>query len=285
MSKVSFKSEVAAASPDQTSPQPADSNCNTVEATVEQALADIEAAKQAEQPATETVVQSPKAEAAVVLRAPTAVAPSNPYSDEDNIPLEDIVIPRINIVQKVGELSNIFKGGEIVYNKALVLPRPLKFVVVGFKPLTYVQKTTDGSGEVCSSVDEVVNLGGTIDYTEANTKSIPYFQRLATALIFIEADASLNTGAAQVLFPHEHDGKRYGIALWSMKGTAYTNGAKHIFTARKMLHLTKGYRTAFWKLNTELKQFDKNFAYIPKLVADEPTTPEFIEFTKGILGF
>lgn len=214
--------------------------------------------------------------------------------DDDSIRIEDIVFPRINIVQKVGELSNTFNPGEIVYNQQLVLrtakkgeapePAPLRAVVIGFKPDQFVQKTTDGSGEIVGSEKEVHDLGGTLDYNEHNGPAKkPLFQRMSTALLVVEQP----DGVDALSFPHSHAGKNYSIVLWSMKGAAHTAGAKILKTEKKMGALREGgYRSGVIAVSTKLKDFRTgNSAWVPVIKVVERTTPEFRDWVTSLLGF
>src|ERR1043166_3484222 len=78
----------------------------------------------------------------------TAVVTRKPLPIGDTIPdFSDIILPRLNIVQKVGQMSEVFPGGAVVFNgdtviytpPALVAPGqpapapqpPLEFIVIG----------------------------------------------------------------------------------------------------------------------------------------------------------
>jgi hypothetical protein len=245
-------------------------------------------------PAVETVAAVTTVQAAPVS-APT------PYQDDDNISMEDIIIPPMHLVQKVGDLSNQYTPGVIVLNKSFVLhtpaaaatqttpaipaSAPVRLIVVGFKPTRFCQKTEDGRGEIYDSEEEVNENGGTLDYAEHENTQKPLFQRLATALIFIEGNDKSPLG----LFPHDYEGKRWAIALWSMKSTGYNHGAKHIFTAKKMGALRKGYRTGLWELTTDLRPYTikgkQVWVHVPKLTLVDAVKPEWIAWSKDLLGF
>lgn len=250
-----------------------------------------------------------------VAAAPMAAQPeAAPFYDDADIGFNDIILPRINIVQKVGELSNVFQGGEIVYNSSLPIytppiikdgavvkpgTKPLNIVILGFRKKQFVEKVIGGAmGALCNTEEEVARLGGTLDYKEHEAKvkaQIPskLFQRLATALILVEKPEQL-ADAEHIQFAHECEGRYYALALWSMKGTAYTNAAKHLFTARKMGHLKDikengrviggGYPTYSWTLGTKLETYGSNFAHIPVLTNGAKTTPAFLNFVKDVLG-
>lgn len=225
-------------------------------------------------------------------QVPAPAAP-RPFDDE-NIETTDIVIHRLNIAQRVGDLGLAFTPGSLVYNQTLeLIPAPLpnavslpiRFLVIGFQPKKYVEKVPYGTqgGNVFETEQEVVSAGGSLDYTEAQTKGIPYYERLATALLFVEKPDHLDAEA----FPHEIDGKRYTLALYAMKGSSYTAAAKVLMTARKIGHLRSGgYRSGFWTFQTMLKKFQNgNSAFVPLIKPAGQTSPALQTAVKELIGF
>ncbi len=250
---------------------------------------------------------------AVVPVAPAPVAPSNsPLDfDDDNIGFEDVILPRLNLVQKVGDLSNIFTPGEIVLNQASCIHEPankdkskpgtgpLNIVILGFRKRQFVEKVEGGEmGLLLNSEAEIEKNRGTLDYKEWDNsvreskvpgsvvKPLRYFQKLATAVALVECPKHLTaTDSDHILFPYECEGRFYALVLWGMKGTAYTHGAKKIFTHRKLGHLRGGYLKQGYTLTTELKPFGSNYAYVPLLGVGAKTTPAFEAFLRSeILG-
>lgn len=261
-----------------------------------------------------TVAPAAEIPTSPVIPTSTAVVPATPAGavtrsdaptyDDENIGFEDIILPRLNIVQKVGDLSNIFTPGDVVLNQQLVVynapkpntvSEPLSIVVLGFRKKQFVEKVEGGAlGAMCNSEAEVSKLGGTLDYKEwqesikaakeTGGRALKYFQRLATALILVEKPASI-PDEDHTMFPYECEGKFYALALWSMKGTGYTHGAKNIFTARKIGHLRSGgYTSQGWKLGTKLEGFNGNYAHVPVLKPGARSTDTFKAFAKDILG-
>jgi hypothetical protein len=240
----------------------------------------------------------PNGEATDPSTTAVATRPSNPvptpYSDE-NIGLHDIILPRLNLVQKVGELSNVFDHGSLLLNGEQVLftcpkdPKaavtPLNILVLGFQPSKYVEKVEGGGrGGSYNTPAEVVEAGGTIDYNESKATGKPLYQESKTALVLIEKPE----GVDDANFPHEFEGKKYCTALWTMKGTAYTHGAKVLLTARKIgkLRGPAGYRTAFYTLASKLTSFNNQWYYIPVLKPSVDTTEAFRNWVKDeVVGF
>lgn len=259
---------------------------------------------------------SPEAAGATITETPTtAIATRSanpapvPFSDE-NIPLGDIILPRLNIVQKVGELSNIFDGGTILLNAEQVIyscpkdaklqapspeaPTPLSILVLGLQAAKYVEKTEGGTrGSIYNTAQEVVNAGGTLDYNEAKVTGRPLYQPSRTALVLLEKPEGIDDAN----FPHQRDGKQYCTALWSMKGSSYNNGAKVLMTARQIGKLRDvkdaegnviggGYRSAFYTFATKLASYNGQFYYIPVLRPADVSTPEFRAWIKDeVVGF
>lgn len=244
-----------------------------------------------------------------VAVAPVATTPTDsPIEFDDNdIKFEDVYLPRVNIVQKVGDLSLVYEPGEIVLNQTLVIHTPanpdkkvtgdvpLNFTVIGFKKRQFAEKVVGGaSGLLVNTEEEVVKHGGTLSYKEWEqsveaAKTNPaalrkYFQPLATALILLESPAILTGDTATLNFPYVTNGKNYALALWSMKGTSFTNAAKHIFTARKLGHLRAGYSVRAWSLTTKSEKYGNNFAHIPVLRPGDVNTSEFLGFVKEVIG-
>jgi len=237
-------------------------------------------------PATSTAV-------ATVPAAQVPAPSKNPgFQDDDNISADDLVLPRLNIVQKVGELSNVFPHGSFLLDGSLVLvegapikknSKPIKLVVLGFRPKQFVERIEGGGrGNVFSSEAEVAANNGTLDWNDAEATGKTLYQRLATALVLIEQPEGVDASS----FPYAIEGKNYALAQWSLKGTGYTNGAKPIMSARKIGFIRNGgYRTGVWEVTTTLKQFGQNYAYIPQPKPAGPTTEAFRAAVLELLGF
>lgn len=248
-------------------------------------------------PTAHIVVNAPSAVATAVVDSPIA------FNDQD-IGFEDIILPRINLVQKVGDLSEIFAPGEIVLKQSLVIHSPskgglpgdppLSITVLGFKKTQYAEKVAGGKlGILAHTVTEVAKHGGTLDWKEwdasekaakAGTgKALRYFQRLATALCLVEKPVKL-ADDDHIEFPYECEGKFYALVLWSMKGTAYTHAAKEMFTARKIGHLRLGYAKQAWGITSKMEKFGENFAAVPVIRLGVKNTEAFQAFVYEVIG-
>lgn len=264
------------------------------------------------------IVGTPALPLVPVSAAPVAVQAEDPtmFYDDENIGFNDIRLPRINIVQKTGEMSNVFQQGEIVLNQTLPIytppvikdgvivkpgTKPLNVVILGFRKKQYVEKVASATmGALCNTEEEVGRLGGTLSYKEHETKvanGIPskLFQELATAIVLIEKPEHI-ADADHIEFAHECEGRYYALALWGMKGGSYTNGYKTFATARKMGHLKTvrdasgkivggGYISYSWSIGTKLEPYKTgNFAHIPVVNNGAKSSPAFLAFARNLLG-
>jgi len=245
---------------------------------------------------------------AVATRPPCPVAESAaPGYDDEDIGFDDIMLPRLNLVYGVGDLSQIYNPGEWVLNGSLVIHvpanpvkkvagyPPVNLTVLGFKKRQYVEKTEGGAqGNLFNTQQEVVNANGTLDYKEAQTSGKKLYHTLATALILVQKPEHI-TDEDHLVFAHECEGKFYSLALWGMKSTVFTHAAKKIFTEKKLgvLKVVKnpegvvirgGYPSFSWDLTTKFETKYEQPTPIPVLKVATKNSPAFLEFVKDVLS-
>lgn len=262
--------------------------------------------------ATATPVAAPTP-AAVPAPATTAVAvaPSNGALVPgglvlgDKIPeFKDIILPRLNIVQNIGSLKDSFAPGGIVFNQQALLFTPpiidkttgnvskvgLPPVIItclGFRPTRFVEKVGGGARGMIVDTEEAVRAnGGTLDYNEWKLKKndgMKRFEELADALVAIERPECIKDDGSYFVFPVGD--KQYALAIWGLKGTAYTAAAKRVFfTSRATGCLSKGYPTRSFAMTTRWTSFEGgNGTWVPALIPHQPSTPEFMAWVGNVL--
>lgn len=254
-------------------------------------MSKISFAKQNSETASTPVVEAAAPQSsvpAVVQRPSVPQRGALSFADDDGgFDLSQIQIPRLNIVQGVGELSATHTPGEILLHRQLVLPQPVEIVFVAFRPDQYSEKMEGNvQGRLFNTRAEVADCGGTLDYNVAKAnKEVPLFQAMATAAVLIRQHSNIKDGSH---FTHEIDGARYSFALWTMKGAAYTRGAKVVRTARALgvgLDLRKGYATGAYGLETKKEVFaTKNVAFVPVLKPIGPTSQALQDYARDLLS-
>lgn len=253
------------------------------------------------------VFSSPAALAMAVV--PGAGLPATTSADGfitgDFLPgFKDIILPRLNIVQGTGELKDSFSQGALVFGQNLEIFRmpiidkatgnpkvagtpPVNLTIIGFRPTRFVEKVAGGGrGLLVNTEAEVRSAGGTLDYNEWRLKAdsgMKRFETLAEAFVVIKRPEHIADD--NTVFTFEVGGSKYALALWSMKGSSYTQCAKKVFfTARKMGCLSKGgYPSWSYSLSTRTDSFAGNTYYVPVALPCAPSTPEVLEFINSIL--
>jgi len=222
----------------------------------------------------------------------------------DKLPeFKDIILPRINLAQYIGTLKDSFAPGSLVFGQNCLLFEPpiaakgtapakpglppVNMVVLGFRPTRYVEKVTGGvRGLIVNTEAEVVTNGGTLDYNEHKLKKasgIKLFQPMAEAVVAVEKPEHLKDDGT--VFVYEVEGKKYALALWAMKGTAYTAAAKRVFfTARTIGCLRAGYPTYQFAVSAITASFNEQVYWVPVCLPIKQTTPEFLKFVASVLN-
>lgn len=224
----------------------------------------------------------------------------------DTIPsFDQIILPRINIVQGVGKLKDSHPQGALVYNQTLVLfvppdidqstgnvrraaTPPVNITVLGFRPIRYVERVIGGArGQICNTEADVRAAGGTTDWNEHKLKAdsgMKLFQLLAEALVAIERPAQLPDDNS--VFVYSVGNKQFALALWGMKGSVYTAAAKRVFqTQRAIGCLRAGYPTMNFNVTTRLEKWiNGNSSWIPVCIPAQKSTQDFMAFVNDVLG-
>lgn len=259
----------------------------------------------------ETFVGGAPGETRTVVNDPVAVPQSQSggltkFALGDKIPsFDEVILPRVNIAQNIGELKNSFEPGTLVLNQAVVLfvppvinaktqvverqaTAPATITVLGFKPTRFVEKI-EGSGErgpIVNTEEDVRKAGGTLDYNEYQLKKssgMRRFEQLADALVAIEKPADVADDDTMFVYPV--NGVKYALALWAMKGVNYTNVAKRVFfTARAIGCLRTGYPTHSFSVSTREETYKGGKkAWIGVCIPKARSTPEFLAFVADVL--
>jgi hypothetical protein len=235
-----------------------------------------------------------------------ATRSNDPFVMGDYLPgFRDIILPRLNIVQGSGKLKDSFPQGAIVFDQKLelfTLPivdkqtgnikvpglPPVNITILGFRPTRFVEKIAGGErGLIVNTEAQVREAGGTLDYGEWKLKAssgMKRFETLAEAFVVVRRPAHVaNDGS---IFTFDIGDDAYALALWGMKGTAYTHAAKRVFfTARKMGILSKtGYPSWNFNITTRPETFAGNNYFVPVCLPGARSTPDMLAFVGNILN-
>lgn len=218
--------------------------------------------------------------------------------------LDQITVPVINLVQNIGMLKDNFTPGQVVYDQRVVLysppvikngqvvtpgSKPVIITCLGFQPIRFSEKVPGGGrGLIVKTEADVVRNGGTVSWEEWNKKKasgLKYFEELATALFAIERPESVADD--DTVFTFAVGDVKYALAKVHFHGSTYTAACKNgLFREYAIGCLKKGgYPSFSFAMATREKPFSTgNKSWIPTLVPVKPSTPEFLEFAKQVLG-
>jgi hypothetical protein len=186
----------------------------------------------------------------------TSVAAAADSDVQGDVNLSDLRLPRLNLVQRTGDLPDKFGFGEFVLNKTCLIPRPLEFIALSIKK-QFQEKRPYGDterGAVYDSAEEVRAAGGTIGFGDYQ------FSELAHIFMLIKKDASLDTmedaEAVRDLFMYELAGGQWAPVIYSVGRSAYTSLGKALLTARQFT-LRKGLYTGRWSMTSSVNKGSK----------------------------
>lgn len=243
----------------------------------------------------------------VVVLAPSIPerAAEMPLARQSSMPnFKDVIFPHLNLVHPLSKTADAYPVGSITFAESVMLftpslinkdtgnverkgTPPVNITVIEFKPQRFVEKVSEGNGLIVDTEQEVVANGGTLDWSEWDLKKasgMKLFQVLAEAIIAIERPAHIADD--DTVFVYRVGDKKYTLAVWSLKGSAYTEAAKRcLFWHRMSGCLLGGYPTHNFSLSTRFKAFKTNHSsWVPVIVPCLKSTPEFLTFASGILG-
>lgn len=225
--------------------------------------------------ATEEAVVSPTdnkdVSLAVAPKTETALAVHRTGGDDlsADISRQDIKLPRLNLVGRTSELSNVFSPGSYVISQEAAISdgkTPLTVIAnrVRKQYQTNLDWDTEGRDDLMQTVDtieEVKALGGTI----TNQKGENCWAAIAHVEWLIEKPENLDEEAALKFFVAA-DGKDHAHVIQTVSGSAYSAIAVGLITARTAGHLKElGFKGGKWKLTSTFKTSGKFSWWLPVL--------------------
>jgi hypothetical protein len=224
----------------------------------------------------------------------------------DRLPnFSQVILPRLNIVQGIGNLKDTFAPGEIVFNQATVLftpPQidaktgnairkgtpPITAYVVGIISDRFSEVVVGGFGGLIVDTEaDVRNNGGTLDYKEWELKSkdgMKRFQPITDLLMLVERPEVVKDD--DIVFNFTIEGRKYALGAWALKGSAYTAVMKRVFNYHRLAGILKdGYPTYGFAVSTHLEKFKNgNSAWVPNAIPIGKTSSAVLAFIHEVAG-
>jgi hypothetical protein len=213
----------------------------------------------------------------VTVAAPVRVSSAG---IEGEVTTADINTPRVNLVQKSGQLADSFAPGTFLLVKEIVLAKPnqsFKFTPLRLKKY-YQLKVEFGSSQDIppkfNTMQEVIDFGGSLTYGDDK-----YCVEMADILMAVHAPEDCD----DQLFPYrDENDNAYALALYTVGSSSYTSLAKRIITDSVGL-LRNGLYTGYYEVHSEIRKNATNSWYVPvaKFV-EKHKDPEFFKNIAGL---
>lgn len=183
---------------------------------------------------------------------------------------EDIKLPRLNLVNKVGDLSNLFTPGAWVLKKEHQLTDvvkgeagTLKVIAVRLKVEYQESLPYDPNvrPRVFATAEQVRINGGRVAYGRGEG----IFAKVGHIEFLIEKPEKLNEEASSEFFYLLGD-KEYARVIYTASSTAYAETAQILYSDYRVGHLNKtGLLGGFYTLGAKTKTGDKGSWWVPSL--------------------
>ena len=188
---------------------------------------ELVARPQEAEPAVATAVV-PAGESGIVPHDPQAASLSRWVEGEYGA--RDIKLPRINLVQNVGDLPTMgFTAGSFVLNKSVVLAErgePLEIVVLRARKQYQEVVPFPEQGNTFDTMDEVRKAGGHDVYGEKGC-----YRPILHMQVLVKKPDRLDAAEDDDQFIYSFGGASYAMAMFTAGGKTYTTTAKPFLTA------------------------------------------------------
>jgi len=230
---------------------------------------------------TETLDESPSEATSLVSLKSCALAVGQVTGNLTN---SDIQVPRLELVQSVGPLSEKFPQGAFILNKEQVLVEKeqiLTVIATSIHKFYEEQLPYDPDGprpRTFETLEEVHRASLWIDWRNDER---PPCREVANVLYLIQKPEALMSPS----FSTEWDGKRWALAMATYRGKAYTKAAKRIFSSCAIELARTGLLSGKWDLWSTREKAGKNLVYVPNLKLYPERTPrEKLEELQSLLS-
>lgn len=183
---------------------------------------------------------------------------------------EDIKLPRLNLVNKVGDLSNIFPAGTWVLKKEHQLTDVVKGEAGSLKVIAVRLKVEYQESlpydpnvrpRVFATAEQVRLAGGRVTYGRGEG----LFAKVGHIEFLIEKPEKLSEEASSEFF-YVLGNKEYARVIYTASSTAYAETAQILYSDYRVGHLNKtGLMGGFYLLGAKTKTGDKGSWWVPSL--------------------
>lgn len=203
---------------------------------------------------------------------------------------EDLRLPRLNLVNKSGELADTFTPGTWVVNREHSITsinsenknvgNSLTIIAATLSKQYQENTEFDPSTprKMANTAQEVRELGGRV----SREKGEGNFSELAHIEIFVECPENISEEASGLFF-YDFGGKKYGRFIYTASGGAFSAVAVTMASALKTYLMESGLIGGSWALSSALVKDTKNSWWKPVLRSASRIEPGVIQQIKAVL--
>ena len=209
-------------------------------------------------------------------------------------------IPRIQIVQGTGDLTNDFPAGAVVFDKEVMVAPPASPVTewTSGVPVTILSARlqfkenldfdSDELPTIVDTVDEVIAQGGHLDGRKDSTGNYvaPAWIPFMTVLTLIEAEDG--SPAGDLFSEMTPNDTKADMALWYLQKSAFSKAGKDILTAGK--YRLKNRETGLpelhkgkFLLQVRREKLGSFNVFVPRLKQVGRHTDEFVQYAESLI--
>jgi len=194
---------------------------------------------------------------------------------------KDLTIPKLNLVNKTGELSNNFPAGSFLYNREVIIGDGKKACPITITRMAkfYLQDLPYGSGEMpknFSTLRDVRAAGGALANDAEAEEGVDRYSEAMTCIVLVKSPEK-----GHALFPFEFDKEHYALAQWLLTKSAYKQTGRKLFTDSQ-LALRAGVDTASYELTSSIRTNSQGSWYVPVVKLGSKHDEKFIEFVRSL---
>lgn len=200
---------------------------------------------------------------------------------QGEISASDLRLPRVNLVQKMSELAETFKFGDLVFEKSIRLggiDNPIPVTVLRLRK-QYQQDLPYGSEVmplVFDRVEEVRAAGGSVIRGAAD-----YYAEIAHIQMAVPAPAGASETELE-FFPYHFGEQNYALAVMTVSRSAYGTLAKPLIT-HGFNTLRDGLYHGSFEIHVDLRKSPKGAYVAPVPVFKGRHSPEQAEFFQSLI--
>lgn len=206
------------------------------------------------------------------------------FNNEDlvgNFSSDDIILPRLNLVQGVGPLSEHYSPGQLVLNKSQIVgsgTQPLEFTVLRLKK--FFEEKLPYGGEIMPRVfdtEEQARSAGLASMRNP-VEGLGNYQPVVDCEILVASPSAEDTEGN---FQLEFDGKLYARAVYTARSVAYSVAGK-AFISAAVFNAKAGLHSLRWLLTPTREKVGKNMVWLPRVKVAGRHTSAFAEWAKSL---